>query len=168
MPFVKSQRSKFHNQVFQKTLSEWSNKKRKRWRSFLRSQLADTFWVHTFCTIKESLKIANRKKGLCYWTYSDLEEKLHTKSVTLLWMCFVVSHSKLFHIFCQSVQFVLLTCPSPPPLMIFLQSLVPAMAVTPVLCALWMMSMSRPLSGANTRILPSFHATRQWNIQRYL
>lgn len=78
-------------------------------------------------------KNCKQKKGLCYWTYSDLEEKLHTKSVTLLWMCFVVSHSKLFHIFCQSV---LLTCPSPPPLMIFLQSLVPAMAVTPVLCAL--------------------------------
>ena len=27
------------------------------------------------------------------------------------------------------------TCPSPPPLMILLQSLVPAMAVTPALCA---------------------------------
>lgn len=44
-----------------------------------------------------------KKKGLCYWTYGDLEEKLHTKSVTLLWMCVVVRHSKLFHIVCQSV-----------------------------------------------------------------
>lgn len=55
----------------------------------------------------------------------------------------------------------LLTCPDPPPLTILLQSLVPAIAVTPILCALSMVSMSRPLSGANTRILPSFHASRE-------
>lgn len=57
-----------------------------------------------------------------------------------------------------------LTIPFPPPLMILLQFLVPAMAVTPMLCAPWMMSMRRPLSGANTRTLPSSHAGREWNL----
>lgn len=37
------------------------------------------------------------------------------------------------------------------------------MAVTPILCALSMTSMRRPLSGANTRILPSFHAGGERN-----
>lgn len=55
----------------------------------------------------------------------------------------------------------ILTCPFPPPLTILLQSLVPAIAVTPILCASLMMSISRPLSGANTRILPSFHARKE-------
>lgn len=55
---------------------------------------------------------------------------------------------------------LLLTCPSPPPLTILLESLVPAMAVTPILCALLMLIMRRPLSGAKTRIMPSFQAGR--------
>lgn len=54
-----------------------------------------------------------------------------------------------------------LTCPSSPPLIILLQLLVPVTAVTPILCALWMMNKGRPVSGANIRILPSFHARRQ-------
>lgn len=50
------------------------------------------------------------------------------------------------------------TSPSPPPLMTLLQSLVVAMAVTPILWALLMTYISRPVSGAKARILPSFHA----------
>ena len=50
------------------------------------------------------------------------------------------------------------TSPSPPPLMILLQSLVVAMAVTPILWALLITYISRPVSGAKARILPSSHA----------
>lgn len=50
------------------------------------------------------------------------------------------------------------TSPSPPPLMILLQSLVVAMAVTPILWALLMTYINRPVSGAKARILPSSHA----------
>lgn len=64
-------------------------------------------------------------------------------------------------------RWLMLTCPSPPPLMILLQSLVPAMAVTPILCTSWMTSVRRPLSGANTRILPSFQAERELMLQSH-
>lgn len=53
------------------------------------------------------------------------------------------------------------TSPSPPPLMTLLQSLVVAMAVTPILWALLMTYINRPVSGAKARIFPSSHAGRK-------
>lgn len=54
-----------------------------------------------------------------------------------------------------------ITCPSPPPLTMRLQSLVAAIAVTPRLWALLMTYISRPLSGMKARIFPSFQADEQ-------
>ena len=50
------------------------------------------------------------------------------------------------------------TCPSPPPLMMRLKSEVVAMAVTPLLWASLIISMSLPDSGKNSLILPSSQA----------
>lgn len=98
-----------------------------------------------------------------------LVENFSVLLCVFIWREHWTSHPRVFKqlslikqpVFNIIYQLCTLTCPSPPPLMILLQFLVPAMAVTPILCALWMMSMGRPLSGANTRILPSFHARRQ-------
>lgn len=51
-----------------------------------------------------------------------------------------------------------ITCPSPPPLTILLQSFVAAIAVTPKLWALLITYISRPVSGMKARIFPSFQA----------
>lgn len=84
--------------------------------------------THIFSIILEYIETVKQKKTFIIIN-SDLEEKLLCRCVLLL------PFSVLSRESCQSVS-DLLTCPSPPPLTILLQSLVPAMAVTPVLCAL--------------------------------
>lgn len=70
--------------------------------------------THLEKILQESIKIVKQKKDVYfYWTRRDLEEKLHTKSATLLWMCFVASHLKFFHMcLVKSVFYADLPLPS--------------------------------------------------------